>query len=99
MRVGDTEDALLASNAGIVKDPSNARLYNAKGMALNDLQRFDEAEEAWEKALQLNPRSESCAGKSRRAKRRPKRPRQHQQAFSASAGVRRDALTRRDGES
>jgi Flp pilus assembly protein TadD len=55
MRVGDTEDALLAANAGILKDPSNARLYNAKGMALNDLQRFDEAEEAWEKALKLNP--------------------------------------------
>ena len=55
MRVGDTEDALLAANAGIIKDPSNARLYNAKGMALNDLQRFDEAEEAWEKALRLNP--------------------------------------------
>jgi Flp pilus assembly protein TadD len=55
MRVGDTEDALLAANAGIIKDPSNARLYNAKGMALNDLQRFDEAEEAWEKALKLNP--------------------------------------------
>ena len=29
MRVGDAEDALLAANAGIVKDPSNARLYNA----------------------------------------------------------------------
>jgi len=55
MRVGDSEDALLAANAGLVKDPSNARLYNAKGMALNDLQRFDEAEEAWEKALRLNP--------------------------------------------
>ena len=55
MRVGDTEDALLAANAGIDKDPSNARLYNAKGLALNDLQRFDEAEEAWEKALRLNP--------------------------------------------
>ena len=55
MRVGDAEDALLAANAGIVKDPSNARLYNAKGLALNDLQRFDEAEEAWEKALRLNP--------------------------------------------
>lgn len=55
MRVGDSEDALLAANAGIVKDPSNARLYNAKGMALNDLQRFGEAEEAWEKALRLNP--------------------------------------------
>ncbi len=25
-------------------------------MALNDLQRFDEAEEAWEKALKLNPK-------------------------------------------
>ncbi len=55
LRVGDSEDALLAANAGIVKDPYNARLYNAKGMALNDLQRFAEAEEAWEKALQLNP--------------------------------------------
>ena len=55
MRVGDTEDALLAANAGIIKDPSNARLYNAKGMALNDLQRFDEAQEAWEEALKLNP--------------------------------------------
>ncbi|MGA7872167.1 MAG: tetratricopeptide repeat protein [Candidatus Binatus sp.] len=55
MRVGDSEDALLAANAGIVKDPSNARLYNAKGMALNDLQRFGEAEEAWEKALRLDP--------------------------------------------
>ena len=55
MRVGDTEDALLAANAGLVKDPSNARLYNAKGMALNDLQRFAEAEDAWEEALKLNP--------------------------------------------
>ncbi len=55
LRVGDTEDALLAANAGIMKDPSNARLYNAKGMALNDLQRFGEAEEAWEKALKLDP--------------------------------------------
>lgn len=55
LRVGDAEDALLAANAGLVKDPNNARLYNAKGMALNDLQRFDEAEEAWEKALRLKP--------------------------------------------
>jgi Flp pilus assembly protein TadD len=56
LRVGDAEDALLAANAGIIKDPHNARLYNAKGMALNDLQRFGEAEEAWEKALKLNPK-------------------------------------------
>jgi tetratricopeptide (TPR) repeat protein len=56
LRVGDAEDALLAANAGLAKDPSSARLYNAKGMALNDLQRFAEAEEAWEKALRLNPK-------------------------------------------
>ncbi len=55
MRVGDPQDALLAANAGIIKDPTNARLYNAKGLALNDLQRFDEAEEAWEKALRIDP--------------------------------------------
>jgi tetratricopeptide (TPR) repeat protein len=55
LRVGDPEDALLAANAGIIKDPRSARLYNAKGMALNDLQRFGEAEEAWEKSLKLNP--------------------------------------------
>ena len=55
MRVGDPQDALLAANAGIVKDPTNARLYNAKGLALNDLQRFGEAEDAWEKALRLDP--------------------------------------------
>jgi len=55
MRIGDSEDALLAANAGLAKDPTNARLYNAKGMALNDLQRFDEAEDAWEKALRLDP--------------------------------------------
>jgi tetratricopeptide (TPR) repeat protein len=55
LRVGDPEDALLAANAGLIKDPSNARLYNAKGMALNDLQRFGEAQEAWEKALKINP--------------------------------------------
>src|SRR6202023_2796968 len=55
LRVGDAEDALLAANAGIVKDPSNSRLYKAKGMAMHDLPRFDEAEDTWEKALRLNP--------------------------------------------
>lgn len=55
LRVGDLEDALMAANAGIIKDPKNARLYNAKGGALDDLQRFDEAAEAFEKALKLDP--------------------------------------------
>jgi tetratricopeptide (TPR) repeat protein len=56
LRVGNAADALLAANAGLAKEPSNARLYNAKGMALNDLQRFGEAAQAWEKALRLNPK-------------------------------------------
>ncbi|HUO05902.1 MAG TPA: tetratricopeptide repeat protein [Candidatus Binataceae bacterium] len=55
LRAGDAEGALMAANAGIVKDPQNARLYNAKGGALNDLQRIDEAEEAYEKAIKLDP--------------------------------------------
>ena len=58
LRVGDPSDALMAANAGIIKDPNNARLYNAKGMALNDLQRFDEAAEALEKAIKLDPNLE-----------------------------------------
>lgn len=55
LRVGDAEDALMAANAGLAKDPHNARLFNAQGMAFNDLQRFGEAAEAWEKALKLDP--------------------------------------------
>jgi len=55
MRVGDAEHALMAANAGILKAPRNARLYNAKGMALNDLARPAEAAEAFQKAIELEP--------------------------------------------
>ncbi|HYL58145.1 MAG TPA: MMPL family transporter [Candidatus Acidoferrales bacterium] len=55
LRVGEAADALMAANAGLTKDPNNARLYNAQGMAYNDLQRFGEAAEAWRKALKLDP--------------------------------------------
>jgi hopanoid biosynthesis associated RND transporter like protein HpnN len=55
MRIGDPENALMAANAGITRDPRNASLYNAKGMALHDLGRIDEAATAFEKALELNP--------------------------------------------
>lgn len=55
MRIGDPENGLMAANAGIAKDPRNASLYNAKGMALNDLGRKDEAAEAFQKALTLDP--------------------------------------------
>jgi len=55
MRIGDPENGLMAANAGIAKDPHNASLYNAKGMALNDLGRVDEAATAFQKALEINP--------------------------------------------
>lgn len=56
MRVGDSEHALMAANAGIVKNPRDARLYNAKGMALNDLARKAEAAQAFQKAIALDPK-------------------------------------------
>jgi Tfp pilus assembly protein PilF len=55
LRIGNPEGALMAANAGLVKDPHNARLYNAKGMALHDLTRFDEAAQAWRQALVYDP--------------------------------------------
>ena len=55
MRIGDPENGLMAANAGIAKDPRNASLWNAKGMALNDLGRIDEAATAFQKALEINP--------------------------------------------
>ena len=82
LRVGDPEDALLAANAGIIKDPSNARLYNAKGMALNDLQRFGEAAGGVGEGAAAQPESESGAGKPGCIKRRPQRARQYQQALA-----------------
>jgi uncharacterized protein len=55
MRVGQSSDALMAANAGIAKNSHDARLWNAKGMALNDLLRIDEAEQAFKQALKLDP--------------------------------------------
>jgi Flp pilus assembly protein TadD len=55
LRVGNPEGALMAANAGLVKDPHNAKLYNAKGLALNDLQRPDEAEIAFKQAVKYDP--------------------------------------------
>jgi hopanoid biosynthesis associated RND transporter like protein HpnN len=55
MRVGQSADALMAANAGITKNPRDARLWNAKGMALNDLLRIEEAEQAFKHALKLDP--------------------------------------------
>ena len=55
LRYGDPDSALMAANAGLVKNPRDPKLYNAKGMALHDLQRSDEAALAFKKALTLDP--------------------------------------------
>ncbi len=55
LRTGDSEAALMAANAGLVKDPQNAKLLNAKGLALNDLQRPEEADEAFRLAVKYDP--------------------------------------------
>jgi Flp pilus assembly protein TadD len=55
LRTGNPEAALMAANAGLQKEPHNAKLYNAKGLALNDLERFDEAEEAFREAVRDDP--------------------------------------------
>ncbi len=55
LRVEDGENALMAANAGLLKDPRSAALYNAKGMALNDLERLDDAAAAFRKALEIDP--------------------------------------------
>jgi len=55
LRVGNAEAALEAANAGLAKDARNARLYNAKGLALSDLQRTDEAEAAFRQAVRFDP--------------------------------------------
>ena len=58
LRMGNFESALMAANAGLQKDPKNAKLYNAKGMALHDLMRTDEAEQAFRRALVYDPKFE-----------------------------------------
>lgn len=55
LRMGQPEAALMAANAGLVRDPHNAPLFNAKGLALNDLARFDEAAHAFRQALVYDP--------------------------------------------
>ncbi len=55
LRTGNGEAALMAANAGLQKDPHNARLFNAKGLALNNLERYEEAVEAFRQAVRYDP--------------------------------------------
>ena len=55
LRTGKPESALMAANAGLEKDAHNAKLLNAKGLALVDLHRADEAEAAFRQAIKDDP--------------------------------------------
>ncbi len=55
LRVGSPGNALMAANAGLSKDDRNAGLYNARGMALTNMRRFDEAARDFRKALDIDP--------------------------------------------
>ena len=55
LRIGDAEHALMAANAGIAKDRKSAPLFNAQGMALNDLGRTAEAASSFQKAIEIDP--------------------------------------------
>lgn len=60
LRAGSPEEALMAANAGLSKDPHDAGLYNARGMALTNLERFDEAGRDFRKALEIDPAMEAA---------------------------------------
>jgi hopanoid biosynthesis associated RND transporter like protein HpnN len=60
LRTGDAAQALMAANAGLTRDPKNAGLYNARGMALHDLMRFAEAKKDFLHATELDPKLEAA---------------------------------------
>jgi Flp pilus assembly protein TadD len=55
LRTANYESALITANAGLQKDPHNAKLLNAKGLALIKLQRTDEAVDAFRLAVRYDP--------------------------------------------
>jgi len=55
LRVGSPGNALMAANAGLSKDDRDAGLYNARGVALVNMKRFDEAARDFRKALEIDP--------------------------------------------
>jgi Tfp pilus assembly protein PilF len=58
LRAGNGEAALMAANTGLQKAPHDARLLNAKGLALNVLHRPKEAAEAFREAVRYDPKLE-----------------------------------------
>ncbi|HEY2663044.1 MAG TPA: MMPL family transporter [Candidatus Binataceae bacterium] len=60
LRLGRPDAAVMAANAGLTKSPRDAHLFNARGMAYNDMMRFSEAEKDFRMALSLDPSMEAA---------------------------------------
>jgi len=52
---GNFNEALIAFDKAIEKDPTNIYLLNNKAAVLETLEKFDEAFELYEKAVKINP--------------------------------------------
>ena len=52
---GNFNEALIAFDKAIEKDPTNIYLLNNKAAVLETLEKFDEALELYEKAVKINP--------------------------------------------
>ena len=56
---GNYNDALSFFDQALSDDPTNADLWNYKGIALRSLGRYDEALECYNKSLEIEPRDKN----------------------------------------
>ena len=58
---GDYNNALSFFDQALSQDPTNADLWNYKGIALRSLGRYDEALECYNKSLEIEPRDKESS--------------------------------------
>ena len=58
---GNYNDALSFFDQALSDDPTNADLWNYKGIALRSLGRYDEASDCYNKSLELDPRDRASS--------------------------------------
>jgi tetratricopeptide (TPR) repeat protein len=54
-RTGDQEDALREAKAALAENPENAEAHKNAGLALQELRKFDAAEQEYHEALRIKP--------------------------------------------
>ena len=59
--VENYNDALSFFDQALSQDPTNADLWNYKGIALRSLGRYDEALECYNKSLEIEPRDKESS--------------------------------------